>query len=762
MSGFERHEEDDGTSVVLNIQRAVSAVKRRWYVIGLSVCVITGMAVVAALMMADRYEAAAVVQIDPRHKTITNLKGIISELQASAATVESEVEVIRSRAIALKVIDILNLRSEPDFGGGKQRAGLLSRLFGAADADDAKAPQIVPPREENKPRRSHHDVAGSLRGPESPGLSEPQRDEVAMAFADRLDVSRVRNTLLIEIQFTASDAQKAAKIANTIAEVYLASQLEAKQNAAKFATRVLEKKLNALRKTVANAEHEVAAFKTKNGIYASEGQLLSEKELARLMEQTVVARNATAAAQAKYQQAKKFLDAGGGYGTLADVLESHTVRQMKDSLSRATARSAELATKYGNRHPEMQKSLAEVADARASLNREIRQLVANLKNEYEVAKHSEERLKRDLEAQKGKESLSKEASVKLNELQREAETSRQLFEALLARYKQTSETQGLQLPDARIVEQADTPLSPTGPKRKRMVILGFLIGLVGSIGVVLVLEFATTGISIPEEVELALDLDHLSSLPVVDTGGRGPIDRLTAVRLMLADPDGEFSESIRYMRREIDIRRPHDGPRVILTASSLPGEGASMVASNLAHYYAMTSGRTLLIDGDMRMGMLSRSLAPTCAAGLREVLADGIGLQQAILADNKTDLHFLPASNGQFSHHSCPELLSTVRMSSALAQLKQHFDTIIIDAPPLLPVIDGRVLADYADQIVFVMAWRTTPKQLAKKALRGLAINHGKVVGVAVNKVAEEVLADSNGTEAGRLGEMASRVRQAA
>jgi capsular exopolysaccharide synthesis family protein len=409
----------------------------------------------------------------------------------------------------------------------------------------------------------------------------------------------------------------------------------------------------------------------------------------------------------------------------------------------------------------MQKVRAEVADAEAQLAAEVTRLVANLRNEFEVAQGREEQLTKSLELLKQEQVLSREAGVQLKELEREAATSRQLFEALLARYKQTAETQGLQLPDARLVEQADVPLTPAAPKRKQIVLLATLAGLVAGLALVLALEFATSGLGRPEEVEHAFELAHLASLPRLAERDRDDPDPLRHIRLILAEPRAAFSEAVRAARREIDLRRRERGPRVILVAGSLPGEGASVVASNLAHHYAVTGERVLLIDADLRRSALTRQLAPA-QAGLAEALAGQVRPENVILRDGGTGLHFLPAGADCPVQASPPEMLASTRMAELLGGLRQHFDTIVIDAPPLLPVIDGRILADLADQIVFTMAWRSTPKPLARRALTLLGFNQEKLVGVVVNRVDPAVIEEGCGISAMRAPVHHAPVIQAA
>lgn len=721
-----------------SLDRMLSAVRRRLKIVIAVPLVLLVLSSAVAMTMANRFDASAVVQIDPRKKSISNLEGVISELKADAATVESEVEIIRSRAIALKVIELLKLREDPEFS----RPSLWSRTLASLGFKDRDLPEESANAGDGPPSVNSDPITGYL-GPEVMGQTRPVRDEVAVAFAERLKVTRVRTTLLIDIRFSAEEAAKAAKIANTIAEVYLSEQLKAKHDVTSHASKLLEQKLEVLKQQLSERERRVAQYKADNNIFDSEGQVLNEKQLARLMEQTVVARNNTAEARAKYELAQRLSERGDSTAGIADVLASHTVRLLKEQLAKATGREAELATRYGQKHPEMQKVRAEVTEAQAQLTAEIDRLVTNLKNEYVVAQQREAELTQSLENLKSDEAQSKQAGVDLKDLQREAETSRALYEALLARYKQTIETQGLQLPDARIVEQADAPLFPAAPKRKQIVLLAGLGGGVLGLAIAILLEFLTFGIGRPADVERVFELAHLASLPASDSdAGDAP---LRAVRHMVADPGGPFAEAIRALRREVDVRRAHDGPRAIQIASALANEGGHVVASNLAHHYAMTGARVLLVDCDMRRAQLTRQLALSRRGGIAEVLTHALPFDHAILCEAATGLNFLPANGTAPSHLSPPELLASAEMPRLLSHLKQHFDIIILDAPPLLPVLDGRIVADHADQIVFCMSWRSTPKSIARRGLASLGFNQSKLVGVVVNGVDADVIADESG-----------------
>jgi Mrp family chromosome partitioning ATPase len=235
------------------------------------------------------------------------------------------------------------------------------------------------------------------------------------------------------------------------------------------------------------------------------------------------------------------------------------------------------------------------------------------------------------------------------------------------------------------------------------------------------------------------------------TGPKNPDDALRELRMLLAEPRNPFTDAIRNARREIDHRAVPGQPRIVLVASSLPGEGSEIIASNLAHHYALLGSRVLLIDGDLRRAALTRRLAPNPHAGLLDILARDFPFEAAILHDQTTGLNFMPAMRPNALEVANPEALASARMATIFTFMKRQFDTIVISAPPLLPVVDGRILADHADQIVFVMSWRRTPKQLARTALRALGLSQAKISGVMINQVGASLGARPKGNEAREL-----------
>ena len=718
-------EEERGSAISMG--DVMSAARRRIKLIVLTSLVLTTVAALVIWLLPNRYEAVASVQIDQRNKEIVNIKGVISDLKADAATVDSEVEVIRSKQVTHRVIEELGLRDDAEFVGLSRLQTTLVQL-GLARGGFKPEP---------KPPASIAELIDPVR--------QPERDEIGRAFDQRLKVNRVRNTLVLEIHFSSADPVKAARIANAIAETYIKMQIEQKTKAMVDASGRLGEAMRGVRDKVAESERSIERFKSQHDIFDADGHLLVDRQLAREMEALVLARNRTFAAKSRYDQARRMMVDGEGNESLADVLQSNTVRLLRDEFTKALRKQAEAGTKYGPKHPEMQKIGADVAKAQSELGSEVNKIIKNLKTEFDVAIDGERQQQARLEQLKVQIASSREKQWQLRELERESTASKQLYEALLSRNKQTIETPGLQFADARVVELADVPLYPMAPKRKQLVGIAGAGSLALALAIALFLELGTGGFARAKDIESVLELSHLGSLPGTENPHALSADPLRTMRMVLAEPRGLFAEAMRGIRHELDNRIGRTQRRVVLVVSSLPNEGRSVIASNLALQYAAGTSKTLLIDADMRSGGLSRDLGVEDQPGLIDVLAGGATAKSAILHDRSTGLHVLSAARRPDFMVDAASLLESHQFLRVLGDLRSEFDIIIIDAPPLLPVVDARIIAGHAEAIVFVTAWRRTPRALAKEALRSLGPDGGKVVGAVVNQVDYAVMAEDWG-----------------
>lgn len=312
----------------------------------------------------------------------------------------------------------------------------------------------------------------------------------------------------------------------------------------------------------------------------------------------------------------------------------------------------------------------------------------------------------------------------------EATASEKVFQSLL------SQAGARMLSATRVVEEASVPQRPDGPKRTQ------IAGIVAAASFALMLMIAVllerNALIRTRDVEEALACPHMSSLPAVGSQ-EAPNTPARNARLILAEPESRYAKAVRSVSLELSARAlGGKAGRVILITSALPGEGAELFASNIAHDMAVNGETSLLVDCDFRARRLTRQLAPESARGFLEQIASGAPVEEAILRDGLTGVCFLPASGSAPGQLANAALLRSVEFTAAFKHLKARFPTMVISAPALLPFSDARILADLADQIVFLTAWHRTPRDLAKKALSSLEANQRKVVGAILTESPED------------------------
>jgi polysaccharide biosynthesis transport protein len=550
--------------------------------------VATGLAATIAWTTPPTYEATSTVLVDPRKKTIVKDAEVISELPADTPTVESEVELLNSKTTMALVIERLDLRHDPQFNTEALRHKLM-RKFGLKRTRPVDLPQLPHNQEVN-------------------AENDPDRDEVLDVFAKNVKVQRRRNTYLIEVIASANDPVLAARIANAVVESYLKQQLSNKSKVTGQASDWLEQKLEGLRQKVVDSDRLIAKFKAANGLIDTEhGQRLEDRQIARLMEQLVLVRSQVAESRAKYDQVQALAKIPGARGAASDVLHSHSIHLLKDQLAKVTRREAEMETRYGPQHPEMLKIRAEIRDVEKQIGIEVTQIIASYKGTFEIADGRERELNQQLESLKSGQAATNEAGVQLRDLEREAAANKALYESFLTRFKQMVEHQSLQVADSRMVEAATVPLVPAAPKKIKIVGMGFAGGLGLALAIVIALEMMQPGLARPEDFERATQLAHLASIPEIEMkpNMKARSRQLTS-RIILAQPEGQYAEAVRAMRHAVDLRWRSGQGRTIMFASSMPEDGKSSLASNLAIHYASTGERVLLIDGDLRRSNLTR------------------------------------------------------------------------------------------------------------------------------------------------------------
>lgn len=686
----------------------------------------TAIAVAAVLSITPQYRATVAVLVDSRQTKLLQDAEVVGRPSTDNAGIESEVELLQSDALTRQVADKMNLQSDDELGAPD---GFVARL---------KSLVLLPVRMAFGSR----EVADPLAA---------VTDRLRSAIAAR----RRGLTYVIELNAWSREAGKAANIANTFAELYLSDQIAAKADATKRASQWLNERVEEMRGRLAASEKALEAYKAEAGLFDPGGENLSDRQIGQLNDQLVDARAKAAAAFAKYEQLKQVTpERLRSAAASADVLQSAVVANLRGQYADAARQQAERESRYGPQHPQVATGRAQVNDIERQITAEISRIVTSAKSEYEIAKARQVSLEASLDELKERAAQYNQAGVRLRELDRDVQANRDLFQSFLARAKQTSEL-SMQVPDSRIVSPARVPTATSYPRKG--LVLG--LGLFGSLGLGIALALARDafgrGFRRPAELEREFGLQPLASIPLVGSEK----DRLQRPNLadinrrslkagakshsrllndvILDQPESAFSESIRTLYLSLKQQSSDRQIGVVLVTSALPGEGKSTVALNLACTASQAGDNVLLIDGDLRRPTLAGALNLPGDVGLADLLAGRSDLTTAVRHEPRTGLYAIAGSHG-VSGAAALALLSSLRMKRLVDHSRDVFDLVVVDASPLLPVADARLLLEQADGAVMVVASERTSRDAVTAALQENPELTDKIVGVVLNGATEE------------------------
>ena len=669
--------------------------------------------VIYTFLQTPRYTGIADVMINTQKEKVVNSDQVMSSLPTDTSTIDTEALVLDSRSLAEKVTNEQKLDQDPEFNPRLGPPSLLQTIlhFGRAAAPVAPAPNSI--------------------------LAQREHEAIVDRVRSHLKVERTGLTYLLEVSFVSTDPIKAARLANAFADRYLLEQLDAKFDATQQANTWLSGKLDGLRQQVIDAETAAQQYRIANNLMSAQGATLTEQEISTLDQQVATARAAEAEQAARLNTAKAQLEHGSTGEDVGEALNSPVVQALRAQRASISQQVADLEGRYGERHPALLKAKRQLADLDDQIHQEIERIISNLDAQLEVARQRTASIVASAAQSKGTLATNNRASVKLNELDRNADAARVLYESFLNRFKETSSSQGLEQSDARIISRAKIPTSPSFPKKGLNFIIGIVLAAVSGLVAAAIAEVLDSGLATAEAVERYLDLPCLGSIPTLASTlnaqkeGAG-LTAMSPLTYVVDKPLSSFSESFRNLRAAILFARVGEQAKVVAVTSSLPGEGKTTTSVDLARTMAIAGANVVIVDCDLRQRGVNRILASEPQIGLIEVLNGTATLEQALVRDELSGAMILPLSK---SAHTPRDVFGTNAMRRLLEELRRRFDTTILDTAPVLPIADTRVLAPLADVVVLLARWRKTPRLAVDSSLRLLKSVNAPVVGVVLTQV---------------------------
>lgn len=550
-----------------------------------------------------------------------------------------------------------------------------------------------------------------------------------------LGVSRVGLGNVIELDVGAYDPEKAASLANAIAQAYVADRIRSRYEGVQKASSWLSDRAAYLRAELSRSEQAVQKFRIDHNLVATQAGSLTDQQLSELNVALINARAELSEKRSQYQQVSKVQAAGGDIQSIPDVLQSVVINALRAQLSGVTRREADLKLKYGERHPEVLSAQAERRDIEGQIAAEVQRLIGNLKNEVDAAEAREASLARALDSVSNRSEIEGQVGVQLRDLERIAAANKELFETFLSRAKLTEEKSTLLNSGVRVITDASVPGAPSFPNRPLFAALGVVFGIFfGGAGAVL-RELFASGFMAKKQIEEELAVPVLASMPRMS--GWSKDVHAQPVAYLERKPLSRYSEAVRRLRLGIQATPELDrSPRLVLVTSAMPGEGKTTLALSLACSAAADGERVLVIDADLRLSAATAFFGMADKVGLVDLLTLPVKAANAIHLDERSGISMLPAGART---RNPPALLASARMRSLLEEVRGKFDTVIIDAPPVGPAADASILARHVDKVVFVVRWRETSREAVAEGIRHLG-DRSKLAGIALTMVDEPKL----------------------
>ena len=509
-----------------------------------------------------------------------------------------------------------------------------------------------------------------------------------------------------------------------MAKAYIQQNLEFRFNTSKEASDWLGARLAEQRKAVEASESALQTYREQNGA-ASVADSAAKIVVARLTDLNSAltkAKTERINKETLYNQLKS-MEGTGAIDTFPKILANDYIQKLKTELADLQRQQAQLAERYGERHAEMIKIRTAIEGADAKLRNEISKVVESVRNEYQTSLNEERSLQTALYQQKGEALSLNRKGIEFGVLQREAESNRQIYESLLQRTKETDISSDRRSTNIRVVDEAEVPRSPISPNIRRDVMVSLGSAIFFAFGLAFLFEYLDNRIKSPQELKAQIGVPFLGMVPVI----KGHSDPLLSDDVAM-----NFAEAFKAIRTNVLFSSADEGMRSLVVTSAGPGEGKSIVSSNLAIALGQTGQRVLLIDADMRRPRVHEIFGGNQEPGLSNVLTGNAKASDAIRRSQIAGLWLI--SSGHIPPNPA-ELLGSRRFADFMISLDQHFDWVIIDTPPVLVVTDSSIVANQASGVVFVVGADKTSKHAARVAVEQLDSANAHIVGSVLNRV---------------------------
>lgn len=689
--------------------------KRRWIVLACLVVVFTTVAI-GTLKEKPVYQGNVLIEIDPEPPSVVNFKEVVSVNPVDIdAYLETQYKILKSRSLAQRVVDDLQLYRLPEFYTARGLFGLIH-----------STPKVLPKSTDPNP-----DINAQY-----------YRNAVTHA-QDFIDISPIRRSNLVKLSFDSYSPQVAAAVANKVAADYIQQNFDIKWQETTSASNWLKQKLVTLQANLAKSQQALQAYaQSHNILYVTANQDLAAARMQNLLTEYAKAQSDMFQAEGLYSLVKK-----GKTEDLPGVLQNALIQNLEEKMADDQAKYAVITSRVKPNFPTAREYQRQIASLQKQIDKQKGAIIHNIVDEYTSAKHRVDYFSKAVDEQRKLMNDVARKSVKYNILKQAVDSNQQLYQGMLQRMKEAQVSAGLNASNIRIVDTAIVPKGPVKPRIMLNLALGLILGLGLGVGLAFFQEYLDKTLKSSDDVERLLRLPSLGILPKFAVNGNGHLmddgEELEGKLIPVATNGNgnhapgiqtapDVAEAFRSLRTSI-LLSATPVPKLLLITSALPSEGKTTTALNLGATLASLNTRVVVVDCDMRRPAVHRAAGVDNKPGFVQCLTGHVELADALLSvPGAPNLSVIPC--GPIPPNPA-EILSSRMTGELLRKLRDEFEFVLVDSPPILSVADSRILATLTDAAVLVTRAHSTPYDVVRRARSLLYGANSRVLGVALNDV---------------------------
>ncbi|AQQ66311.1 hypothetical protein Mag101_00580 [Microbulbifer agarilyticus] len=706
MEKYTNNSEEGESSQVGNIDLVAlffAVYERKWFIIAFAI-LMTVVAYFSVQNIRDRYQATATLLLGGNQANLVSIRDVYEAGAQRREFLMTQVEMLRSRGIAERVVDDLDLVNHEIFNQAP-KPSLKSNI------------------------KSLIGIETSIQNADPAEKARIQRERIINIIAKNIKVSPVRNTKLIKLSYESYSPSLAAAIPNAVARAYIAEQQTVRSDVTEKATSWLSERLESLRDRLEQSEHALNQFQQQADLVDLQGvRGLASQELNETMQQLLEAKRELKDVRLLYNQVRQKDVPEETFLSQPEVLNHPLIQAASQSVTNAQLGVTELARRYGPKHPTMLAAQDELESARAQVRTEIRKLVASIEVDYEQASQKVYALEAELSGAKSSLQNVAQKEIRYDELKREVEVNRQLYNTFLTRFKETREVSDYETAAARVADPAVIPRRPLASKKQLLILFALFASAGLGAGIVILLDLLKSGIRDPQDVGRKIGLPLLGMVPELSLKKDERLDLYT----YFDSSQPQFSEAIRSLRTGVVLSRMDDKADVICVTSSAPSEGKTTISTNLSFSLGQLE-KVLLIDADMRRPSVGRrfSVAPS-RPGLADILSGRFTVNECVVKDERSGIDIIPAG---IRPEDPQRLLGSSQFQKLIKELRGKYDRIIIDTPPVQAVSDVLVISKIVCSVLYVVRAEDTRIGVIRAGISRLLNLGVKPEGVILNSV---------------------------